>query len=545
MPTPLTNHSIPSAPREPATNPAAPGTPVSSGSRHQSSDHLVEVATTDGQRVTIPVSSINRSVGTFTQSRDNASVTSLDSLWMSHIESQHHLKDALGAIVVENALTGDHWEADDHEIWEYSSTTDGNKDISKMMARLLVKATKQNRTITDLLQQEHSLKRCGPELLQAILDTFLPVTSDGVNDRFADVSTMVQEQREFCSSFLLRMRFFTRQLSAASGHMLPDPVLRGWFISGTVKHGPYRSILGRSYTRLIRPGGKLNGIPTLDCSLEDIAEHFDNILTGAENNKYYCDSKLLAGEQPIRAYHSRGKAHKTGSPLTDSPSESRGVAFQTSLDTSDPMAIVHALQPFEDVAVTKERAQDVMYHFASPWCVIARHKNTGRHHMSTCEHCIPGYSITFDGTAYKEGNAGRRKPRNNNESGSARVTNRGSRRTFTESDSDDDTSENSGCESPTFDPSTIPVAPPPNSPSVVPSLRRAKPTAKLATIPEEPILEDEANDTNVDAQNSYVLNSSNSDIMKHTKIAYNCQYTRKGPRLTTTAAYLAMKPLPA
>ncbi|CAB9521703.1 Reverse transcriptase (RNA-dependent DNA polymerase) [Seminavis robusta] len=584
VPTPLTQRSAPSAPREPATNPTAPSTPVRSGSRQpRAAPQFVEVTTEDGQRFSIPASSINRSVGTFTRSRDNASVTSLDSLWLSHIESQHHLKDALGAIVqgnrfthddqlragtdlpslpaaptstllyqwkcgVENALTGDHWEAEDQEIWEYSTTTEGNKDISKVMARLLVKATKQNRTITDLLQRETSLKRRGPELLQAILDTFLPVTSDRVDDRFADVSTLVQEQREFCVSFLLRLRFFTRQYGAASGHMLSDSVLRGWFIAGTVRHGPYRGTLHRTYARLIRPGGKLNGTPTLQCTLDSLAEYFDGILTGAENSKYYCDSKLLAGEQPIRAYAARGKAHKTSS---DSPSESRGVAFQTSssLDTSDPMAVVDALRPFEDIHVTKEQAQNVMYHFACPWCVIARNKNADRHHMSTCEHCIPGYNIEFDGAAYKEGKANRRKPtRNNNNSGTARAASRGSRRTFAPSDSEeDDSDDGSGCESPTTDGALLTTVAPPNSPSpVVSPLRKAMaPMARLATIPEEPETDGDG-DGSVATTDSYTLNgSSNSNNQHHnTNISYSCMYTQKGPRLNATAAYLAMKPLP-
>ncbi|CAB9516347.1 hypothetical protein SEMRO_776_G200930.1 [Seminavis robusta] len=487
VPTPLSTRTIPTAPRDPARNPnvaeTPPATPIRRGSRTPS--EMVEVTTADGQRFTVPASSINRSVGTFSRSRDNASVTSLDSLWMSHIESQHHLKDALGAIVqgnrfthddqlrastelpqlptaptstalyqwkcgVENALTGDHWEADDQEIWEYSGTTDNNRDISKVMGRLLVKATKHNRTVTDLIQREQGLKRRGPELLQAILDTFLPITSDRMDDRFADVSTIVQEQREYCTSFLLRMRFFSRQYGAASGVTLPDNVLRGWFISGIVRHGPYRSILGKSYTRLIRPGGKLNGIPTIECTLDQLAEHFDNILTGAENNKYYSDSKLLAGESPIRAYSTRGKAHKVGSASSDSPSESRGVANQSSLDLTDPMALVHALQPFEDVHVSKEQAQNVMYHYACPWCVIARNKNTDRHHMSNCEHCIPGYKIEFDGAAYKEGKNNRRRPRNNNDAGTARAANRGNRRAFTVSDdednNDDDESVSSGCQ---------------------------------------------------------------------------------------------------
>ncbi|CAB9499769.1 hypothetical protein SEMRO_68_G038160.1 [Seminavis robusta] len=341
VPTPISERPTPSAPPEPARNPFS--TPRAS---EPFPDHVI-----------------------------TGSVTSLDSLWMSHIESQHHLKDALGAIVqgnrfthddrlrastelpqlpvapnataiyqwkcgVENALTGDHWEADDIEIWEYSTTTTSNKDISKVMARLLVKATKQNRTITDLLQREHSLKRRGPELLQAVLDTFLPVTSDRVDDRFADVSTLVQEQREYCVSFLLRLRFFNRQYGAASGAILPETVLRGWFVAGTVRHGPYRSILSKCYARLIRPGGKLAGTPTLDCTIDQLAEHFDNILTGAENSKYYCDSKLLTGESPIRAYTtaSRGKAHQASSVRAGSPGEPRGVAFQTS--RRDPMALL-------------------------------------------------------------------------------------------------------------------------------------------------------------------------------------------------------------
>ncbi|CAB9528683.1 hypothetical protein SEMRO_2290_G322190.1 [Seminavis robusta] len=479
VPTPLSQRtapSAPSAPREPATNPT--GTPLRSGSR-QRADPMIEVTTADGQRVSVPASSINRSVGTFSRSRDNGSVSSLDSLWMSHIESQHHLKDALGAIVqgnrfthddqlrastdlpqlpaaptstalyqwkcgVENALTGDHWEADDQEIWEYSLTTDSNKDISKVMARLLVKATKQSRTITDLLQREPTLKRRGPELLQAVLDTFLPITSDRVDDRFADVSTVVQEQREFCASFLLRLRFFNRQYGAASGNPLSESTLRGWFVAGTVRHGPYRTVLSKCYARLIRPGGKLNGTPTLQCTLDQLAEYFDNILTGAENNKYYSDSKLLSGEAPIRAYSLRGKGQKTGSVCDGSPGEPRGVAFQTSLDVTDPMALVDALRPFEDINVTKEQAQNVLYHYACPWCAIAHNKNPNRHHMSNCEHCIPGYNIEFDGAAYKEAKANRRnRTRNNNESGTARATSRTSRRSITPSDSDDDSSENS------------------------------------------------------------------------------------------------------
>ncbi|CAB9505307.1 hypothetical protein SEMRO_227_G092230.1 [Seminavis robusta] len=571
----ISERPTPSAPPEPARNPfSTPSTPMRSGSRQNNSEPMIEVTTADGQRFTVPASSINRSVGTFSRSRDNGSVTSLDSLWMSHIESQHHLKDALGAIVqgnrfthddrlrastelpqlpvapnataiyqwkcgVENALTGDHWEADDIEIWEYSTTTTSNKDISKVMARLLVKATKQNRTITDLLQREHSLKRRGPELLQAVLDTFLPVTSDRVDDRFADVSTLVQEQREYCVSFLLRLRFFNRQYGAASGAILPETVLRGWFVAGTVRHGPYRSILSKCYTRLIRPGGKLAGTPTLDCTIDQLAEHFDNILTGAENSKYYCDSKLLTGESPIRAYTtaSRGKAHQASSVRAGSPGEPRGVAFQTSLDPADPMAIVNALKPFEDVEVTKEQAQNVLYHFACPWCVIARHKNPHRHHMSTCEHCIPGYRIEFDGNSYKEGKANRpRKPRNN-DTGTAHAV------SHTFPADDDDSSTGSGCESPSIDVSTI-VAPI-NSPPVTFPNRELTPNlgAKLATIPEESTL-DEDDDTVTQASTlSYMLNSNDND-QPCNPLVYSCNYVRKGPIVGPARAYIAIKPLP-
>ncbi|CAB9514223.1 hypothetical protein SEMRO_640_G179830.1 [Seminavis robusta] len=584
VPTPLSQRTVPTAPAEQATNPTtATGTPVCSGSR-QRAEQFVEVTTADGQRFTVPASSINRSMGTFSRSRDNGSVTSLDSLWMSHIESQHHLKDALGAIVqgnrfthddqlrastelpslpsaptstalyqwkcgVENALTGDHWEAADQEIWEYTETTDHNKDISKVIARLLVKATKQNRTITDLLQREHSLKRRGSELLQAILDTFLPVTSDRADDRFADVSTLVQEQREYCVFFLLRLRFFSRQYRVASGHMLQDTILRGWFVAGTIRHGPYRSVLSKCYNRLIRPGGKLHGIPTLECSLDALAEHLDNVLTGAENSKYYCDSKLLSGEQPIRAYPSttssnRGKAHRTGSVTTDSPSESRGVAFQTS-SLDDPMALVNALKPFEDVTVSKEQAQNVMYHFACPWCAIARNKNPQRHHMSTCDHCIPGYNIEFDGAAYKEGKSERRRSyNNNNDSGTARVAHHGNgRRTLAPSDEDgDDSSHDSGCESTTFD---VPTTVDPTHSPVIPLSRRklSHGSVRLTTIPEETSrdISDEMEPSDLNSSNT--LNSSNPPVNE--TISYSCKYIHKGPRLgATKTAYMAIKPIP-
>jgi hypothetical protein len=134
---------------------------------------------------------------------------------------------------VKRGLIGAHWECtvdgQPKNIALISATDKANRemtDTSRDMAKALRMATQKNDTVRSLLERQPELNTYGPELLQAIIEAFMPSDLTHYRQRLGSFYDTCQGNLEWASQYLLRLQFMGDRLCACDGQEIDDGTLK-------------------------------------------------------------------------------------------------------------------------------------------------------------------------------------------------------------------------------------------------------------------------------------------------------------------------------
>jgi hypothetical protein len=162
---------------------------------------------------------------------------------------------------VKRGLVGVHWECTvDGQLQNIAlvSTTDkANRemtDTSRDMAKALRMATQKNDTVRSLLERRPELNTYGPELLEAIIEAFMPSDLTHYRQRLSSFYDTCQGNLEWATQYLLRLQFMGARLLACDGQAIDDGTLKRLFYRG-VLGGFYYDCLKSTLRKLQEAGG--------------------------------------------------------------------------------------------------------------------------------------------------------------------------------------------------------------------------------------------------------------------------------------------------